>query len=88
MNMKKYRSIILLFLILSGPGVLMVNPILAGPEDIIWSDVRPFRAISPRIPESGILFHEPIAKYMSGSSERLVTGQDFRFENSKLHRRW
>ena len=83
MNMKKYRSIILLFLILSGPGVLMVNPILAGPEDILWSDVRPFRAISPRIPESGILFHEPIAKYMSGSSERLVTGQDFRFENSK-----
>ena len=61
----------------------MVNPILAGPEDILWSDVRPFRAISPRIPETGILFHEPIAKYMSGSSERLVTGQDFRFENSK-----
>ena len=61
----------------------MSNSALAGPEDILWSDARPFRAISPLIPESGILFLEPVADKMSGSSERVVTGQDSRFDNGK-----
>ena len=29
------------------------------------------------------MFHEPVSDKMSGSSERVVTGQDYRFDNAK-----
>ena len=80
---RKYYGYPLAFILLFSLFSPMLNSALAGPEDIIWSDARPFRAISPLIPESGILFHEPIANKLSGSSERVVTGQDFRFDNAK-----
>jgi|TARA_B100001013_G_scaffold213789_1_gene130177 hypothetical protein len=74
---------ILTFVLLLSLFAPVINSALAGPEDILWSDARPFRAISPLIPESGIMFHEPVSDKMSGSSERVVTGQDYRFDNAK-----
>ncbi len=51
-----------LFVLLSSVLIpLIVNTASAGPEDILWSDARPYRAISPLIPESGIMFHEPVS---------------------------
>ena len=80
---RKYLGYILATILLFSLFSPVIDPVLAGPEDILWSKARPFRAISPLIPESGILFHEPIAKSLSGSSERVVTGQDYRFNNAK-----
>ena len=80
---RKYYGYLLAFILLSSLFSPMFNSALAGPEDIIWSGARPFRAISPLIPESGIMFHEPVSDKMSGSSERVVTGQDYRFDNAK-----
>ena len=80
---RKYFGYLLAFLLLLSLFAPVINSVLAGPEDILWSKARPFRAISPLIPESGIMFHAPIAKTLSGSAERVVTGQDYRFDNAK-----
>jgi len=58
-------------------------PVSAGPEDILWSDARPYRAISPLIPESGMNFLEPVSKVFSGAAQGVVRGEDVRFANAK-----
>ena len=73
-----------LFVLLSSVLIpLVVNTVSAGPEDILWSDARPYRAISPLIPESGIMFHEPVSKVFSGAAQGVVRGEDVRFANAK-----
>ena len=80
---RKYFGYILSFILFLSLFSPVINSALTGPEDILWSDARPFRAISPLIPESGIMFLESVSDKMSGSSERVVTGQDYRFDNAK-----
>ena len=59
------------------------TPASAGPEDILWSEARPYRAISPLIPESGMNFLAPVSKPFSGSAQMVVRGEDVRFANAK-----
>ena len=73
----------ILFILVFTLLIPLYNPAAAGPEDILWSGARPYRAISPLIPESGILFHEPVSKVFSGAAQGVVRGEDFRFENAK-----
>jgi hypothetical protein len=72
-----------LFLLVFTLLIPLYNPASAGPEDILWSGARPYRAISPLIPESGIMFHEPVSKVFSGASQGVVRGEDVRFANAK-----
>jgi len=72
-----------LFILVFTLLIPLYNPASAGPEDILWSGARPYRAISPLIPESGIMFHEPVSKVFSGAAQGVVRGEDVRFANAK-----
>ncbi len=72
-----------LFILVFTLLIPLYNPASAGPEDILWSGVRPYRAISPLIPESGIMFHEPVSKVFSGAAQGVIRGEDVRFANAK-----
>ena len=74
---------ILTFVLLLSLFAPVINSALAGPEDILWSDARPYRAISPLIPESGMNFLEPVSKVFSGAAQGVVRGEDVRFANAK-----